>query len=117
MKKIKIQIHVLLRVAGSVSLTLGVFFSIFGAFDRTVSTIFLWIALLIGVFSLVFAFMRGRSWYSGIVISGATYFFLMTRTSVSNVLSIIAVLIALGAALYGVFLDPYAESFKRRLLK
>ena len=117
MEKIKIQVHTLLRTIGSVSLTLGVFFSVFGASDRTVSTTFLWIALLIGILSLIFAFLRGRSWYAGIVISVATYFFLITRTSPIRGLNFLAFFIALGVALYGIFLDPYTQDFKRRLFK
>jgi hypothetical protein len=117
MEKTKIQIHALLRVVGSVSLTLGVFFSVFGAFNRTLSTIFLWTALFIGVLSLIFAFWGRRSWYAGIVILGATYFFLMTRTSANGILSAMAVAFALIVALYGVFVNPYTKSFKRRLLK
>jgi hypothetical protein len=117
MEKTKVEIHVLLRVAGSVSLTLGVFFSVFGASNRTVSTIFLWIALSIGILSLIFAYLWGRSWYSGIVIFGATYFFIMTRTSANNILSAIAFILTLSVALFGVFLNPYAKSFKRRIFK
>jgi len=117
MKEKKVQIHAFLRVAGSISLTLGVFFSVFGASNRTISTIFLWLALSVGIFSLIFAYLGKRSWYSGIVISGATYFFIMARTSADNILVAVSFAIALGVALYGVFFNPYTRSFKRRLLK
>jgi len=117
MKKTKIQVHTFLRVGGSLCLALGVFFSMFGASDRTASTVFLWAALLIGVFSLVLACIKGRSWYTGIIISSATYFFLVTRVSVNSELNFLAFIVALVASLYGIFLDPYTQNFKRRLIK
>ena len=107
-KKNAVTFDATVRLIGSFCLIIGVLFGTPGLINRTLSTLFVWLSLLIGFISLIFSFFGKRSWYVGILISGAAYFYMLAQFSSSQILKIIVTVIVLVVGLGG-FLGGFAK--------
>lgn len=117
MKKTAIAFDSKIRLVSAPSLVLGILFTISSFSNRTLSTLFLWVALICGVIALIGAFVGKRSWYGGVVILTATYLFFIFRNSPDQWLKIISTIIALFAGLGGITNDYRGKSFGKSLFK
>lgn len=90
-----------IRLIGSLCLVCGVLFSIVGLENRTASTVFLWLALLLGFSGLIASFFGKRAWYGGVVLFLAAYLFMISRFSTDQSVRLVFTLLALLAGFGG----------------
>lgn len=69
----------LTRALGGVPLLFGSVFVLPGIDWKTAETLVLWVALLVGMGSLIAAFSGKCSWYAGVLIGGTAYVLLSVR--------------------------------------
>lgn len=117
MRKSAIAFDTKIRLVSASCLVLGILFTIVGFSNRTISTFFLWVALICGVIALIGAFAGKRSWYSGVVILLATYLFFIFRNSPDQWLKNISTIVALLAGLGGITNEYIGKSFGKSLFK
>lgn len=115
MIKNRIYFDTIIRLASSLCLVIGALFSVSGVANRTISGIFLWIALFAGALGLVGSFFGKRSWYSGTITLLTTYLFMISRFSVSPLLRFFMLILVLLVSFGGLSNNFIMQSYSKKL--
>jgi hypothetical protein len=114
LKKI-VGFDTIIRLIGSLSLVLGVLFTITGLENRTASTFFVWLALVAGFAALTGSFLGKRSWYSGTIILVTAYLFMISGFSPNGFPRIMMTIVALVVGLGGLSDHFINRNYKKSL--
>ena len=104
-----------IRLVASLCLVLGALFTITGMENRTISELFLWVALIVSIGGLVGSFFGKRSWYGGVVILASTYIFMISRYSNSALLRFSVLILVLIVGFGGLSNNYIRKNFAKNL--